>query len=112
MASAQEVEALRVYVGDADLRPPRHHARSTPTSAGLPPALIITAEYDALCLDGEAYAARLREAGVPVTLSQYDGMVHGFFTAAGMFDDAQRAVDEAGAALREAFASVPAEEAS
>ncbi len=98
------VEALRIYVGDGDL----HHPDIAPIDAdlgGLPPALIVTAEYDALCLDGEAYAARLRQAGVPVTLSQYDGMVHGFFTAAGTFDDAQRAVDEAGAALREAFAS-------
>ena len=105
------VDALRVYVGDGDL----HDPDVAPIDAdvgGLPPTLIVTAEYDALCLDGEAYAARLREAGVPVTLSQYDGMVHGFFTAAGVFDDAQRAVDEAGAALREAFASVPAEEAS
>ncbi len=109
--SAQGSSALRVYVGDGDL----HDPDVAPIDAdlgGLPPTLIVTAEYDALCLDGEAYAARLREAGVPVTLSQYDGMVHGFFTAAGVFDDAQRAVDEAGAALREAFASVPAEEAS
>ena len=97
--------------GDGDLNRPEI-APINADLGGLPPTLIITAEYDALCLDGEAYAARLRQAGVPVTLRQYDGMVHGFFTAAGVFDDAQRAVDEAGAALRGAFTSVPAEEAS
>jgi acetyl esterase len=105
-----KARALQVYAGDGDL----HDPDITPINAtvgGLPPTLIVTAEYDALCLDGEAYAARLREAGVPVTLSQYDGMLHGFFTSAGMFDDAQRAVDEAGAALREAFASASADEA-
>jgi len=97
--------ALRVYAGDGvDLDQPE----ITPVHAdvaGLPPTLIITAEYDILCLDGEAYAEKLRAAGVPVTLSQYDGMIHGFFTTGGMFDDAQVAAAEAGAALRAAFGS-------
>ena len=48
--------------------------------AGVAPAIIITAEYDPLLSDGEEYAHKLRSDGVEVTYSQFDGMVHGFFT--------------------------------
>jgi acetyl esterase len=72
--------------------------------AGLPKAMVITAEFDPLCDEGEAYAARLREAGVEVEAIRYDGQVHGFFGMATLLEDGRAAVDRAAAALREVLA--------
>ncbi len=70
---------------------------------GLPPALIITAEYDPLRDEGEWYGRRLKEAGVPVTVSRYDGMMHGFMSMDAIFEQGKRGVGESAAALRAAF---------
>jgi acetyl esterase len=72
--------------------------------SGLPPATLITAEFDPLRDEGESYAARLAEAGVPVDTKRFDGVPHAFFTMTGFVDAAGEAVDYAAARLRAAFA--------
>ena len=71
------------------------------TLKGLPPAFTITAEFDPLRDEGEAYAARLRENGVTSVLKRYDGVTHGFFGMPGQVDIARRAIADAASALRE-----------
>lgn len=71
---------------------------------GLPPATVITAEFDPLRDEGEAFAERLIAAGVRTHLTRYDGVFHGFFSMANVIDRGRRAVEQAARALRQAFA--------
>jgi acetyl esterase len=68
--------------------------------AGLAPAVVITAEHDPLRSEGDAYAARLAEAGVSVAHTGYDGMIHGFIRMPALVEEALHALDEVVAALR------------
>ncbi len=74
-----------------------------PDLSGLPPAIVITDEYDPLRDEGLAYGKRLREAGVPVTDRHYDGMIHGFFSYPGIFDTGTEAVALVGADVKVAL---------
>ncbi len=90
-----EAEQLNPYAAPS-LAPDLH---------GLPPALVITAECDPLRDGGEEYGQRLLEAGIPATVSRYEGMVHGFMymrTLAPILAD--QALAEAIHALRTSFA--------
>lgn len=88
----------------AGTQPPVDDWRASPLRAGrhdgLPPALVVTAEYDPLRDEGMAYATALRDAGVEVTLSNYEGQVHTFVQLAPILEGGMRAVDEIAAALR------------
>ena len=66
----------------------------------LPQALLLTAEYDPLCDEGEEYARRLQEAGVKVKLTRYEGMIHGFIRMTSRLDKARQALDEVAETLR------------
>lgn len=87
----------------SDERNPHAAPLLAPDLSGLPPATVITAEYDPLRDDGRLYADRLREAGVPVAYHHYEGMMHDFFGLGGLVDEAKDAVGKAARSLSGAF---------
>jgi len=89
---------------DADRRNPWASPALAASLAGLPPALVITAEIDPLRDEGERYAVLLRQAGVQATCTRYDGVTHGFVGMEAALDKARAAVAESAQALRAAFA--------
>jgi acetyl esterase len=85
------------YLGDHDRRDPYASPIYAEDLSGLPPAYLVSAEYDPLRDETEAYARRLEEAGVPVTHRRYEGQMHAFFTAGDVYAAAQPALEEAAA---------------
>ena len=73
--------------------------------AGLPPAHVITAEFDPLRDEGAAYAEAMKAAGGDVTYSMYPGMVHGFMRMGALVDDAQAAIRESAARMKTVMGS-------
>ncbi|MBT8477268.1 MAG: alpha/beta hydrolase [Gemmatimonadetes bacterium] len=72
--------------------------------ADLPPAVVLTAEFDPLRDEGKAYADALAAAGVPAKLICYDGLVHDFLATAAVFQCSRAAFEEAAAELRQGLA--------
>jgi acetyl esterase len=83
------------------------HPYASPLGAsdlsGLPPTLVITAEFDPLRDEGEAYGARLRESGEATTITRYPGMFHSFLTYLAVLDAARAANLEIATMLRTVF---------
>jgi acetyl esterase len=71
--------------------------------SGLPPAFVLTAEFDPLRDQGEAYARQLESAGCAVEARRYDGVFHGFFGMRDLMDTAQQAFDDVTKSLRRAL---------
>jgi acetyl esterase len=90
----------KMYYGDQrSLKDPRVSPIFADDLSGLPPALIIAAEYDTLRDEAEAYAKRLQAARVATRYVCYAGMVHGFLQMRGLVSEAQAAVEEIARAL-------------
>jgi acetyl esterase len=92
---------------EARLHPDASPLRSA-NFAGLPPAVILTAEHDVLRDEGELYATRLVKAGVPVRHQRFAGQMHGFFTMVDALPGATAGLNYVAAAIDERLAGEPA----
>jgi acetyl esterase len=93
----------RMYLDGHDAADPDASPLRAADLSGLAPALVLTCEYDPLRDEGERYAQRLVEAGVPVRVIRCAGMMHGFLRWRGAIDAAHGALEEVCEALREAL---------
>ncbi len=103
-------EAMDQYVGyylgeSGDPKDPYASPLLAGDLSGLPPALVMTMEFDPLRDEGEAYGRRLQEAGVPTTVRRWDGQIHGSASFAQLVPDVATEYREmVNAALRAAYA--------
>jgi acetyl esterase len=89
------------YIPDReDRKDPMASPMLRPSLKGLPPALVIAAEFDPLVDENEAYARRLKEAGVPTDYVCFPGMIHPFFTLGGVIENSAKAEALVAQALR------------
>lgn len=99
--SRAELEmVVRHYLGGHDPRDPLVSPILAPSHRGLPPAFIVTAQWDLLRDDGPRYAERLRAAGVAVDHVNYRNMAHGFLSMPKVWPDAPQALADIVAAIR------------
>jgi acetyl esterase len=92
------------YLGSkADVTNPYAIPASSTNLKGVAPAIVLTAEFDPLRDEGEAYAKQLSAAGVNTTCTRYDGVIHGFFGMSAVVDKSKEAVNQVAAALKDAF---------
>jgi acetyl esterase len=87
------------YLADDEDRMHQFAAPIRADLSALPPALVITAEYDPLRDEGNDYGHRLQRAGVAATVTCYEGMIHGFFSMTSILDKAKDAQAQAVRAL-------------
>ena len=92
-----------------DAADPRVSILLAPDLSGLPPAYVATAGFDPLRDEGEAYAQRMREAGVRVALRRHPGLIHGFANQTAVSRDRAGGDARGGGALRMGFAGTGAE---
>jgi acetyl esterase len=99
------------YTGivNADVSDPRVSPLLAPDLSGLAPALVVTAGFDPLRDEGEAYAAALRDAGTPVVLRRFEGLVHGFASMTDISRTSRDALIEIAGAMRAMLAMAPDE---
>ncbi|SFD43332.1 acetyl esterase [Lentibacillus persicus] len=90
---------------EADKKNPYAAPLQAKDVSGLPPALVFTAEKDVLRDEGEAYVQYLRESGVPVQHTRFDGQIHGFFWMPAIMDDAHTALEQIKSTFKEQFSA-------
>ncbi len=90
-----------LYLDGADGLQPDASPLRADDLAGLPPTYVLTAEFDVLRDEGEAFAGKLREAGVDVTQRRFDGTIHGFWRWMAATPKTREAIDAIGAWLRD-----------